>query len=166
MQAYTVPNDGLTGLLVANNEGSTHEDSVVDRVLTLRHSGRALMEIYDPSWPISTNVGTGHSYQVLLVATNCVGLHLPILPFEGVKLGIWRCKVLQVHWYAPEDGFRVARPSLYRLHGKRRAWVLVATQIGPMLMNPLEVRKAMPFRPQTGDILQWESSRFDLYAVV
>lgn len=166
MQAYTDPNDGLAGTLVTNKEGSIHEDSVVDRVLTLRHSGRALIEIYDPSWPISTNVDTGYNYRVLLVATNCAGLHLPILPFEGVKLGIWRARVLQVPWYAPENGFRVARPSLYRLHGKRRAWVLVASQIGSMLMNPMEVRQAMLFRPRPGDILQWESSRFDLYAVL
>src|SRR5262249_26434286 len=142
------------------------EDSIVDRTLTLRHSGRTLIEIYDPSWPISTDIVAGRSYQVLLVATNCVGLHLPILPFEGVKLGIWRGKILSVPWYASESGFRTARPSLYRLHGKRRAWVLVSTQIGPMLMNPLEVRVAMHFAPKAGDILQWESSRFDLYAVV
>jgi hypothetical protein len=166
MRASTPPNDGLTGLLVMNKDGSIHEDSIVDRVLTLRHSGRTLMEIYDPSWPISTNIVTGHTYQMILVVTNCVGLHLPILPFEGVKLGIWRGKVLQSPWYAPEDGFRVARPSLYRLHGKRRAWVLVATQIGPMLLNSFEVRRAMTFSPKVGDILQWESARFDLYAVV
>jgi hypothetical protein len=166
MRAFTPPSEGLTGLLVTNTAGSVHEDSVVDRVLTLRHSGRTLMEVYDPSWPISTNVATGRTYQVFLVVTNCVGLHFPILPFEGVKLGIWRGKVLRTPWYAPEDAFRADRPSLYRLRGKRRAWVLVATQIGPMLMNPLEVREAMRFAPKVGDILQWESSRFDLYGVV
>src|SRR5882724_2747493 len=111
MRAFTEPNDGLIGTVVTNSEGAIHEDSVMDRRLTFCHSGRALMEIYDPSWPISTNVDTGHSYRVLLVATNCIGLHLPILPFEGVKLGIWRARVLQVPWYAPENDFRVARPS-------------------------------------------------------
>src|SRR5271154_7173068 len=73
MRAFTPPSDGLTGLLVTNTAGSVHEDSVVDRMLTLRHSGRTLMEIYDPSWPISTNVETGRTYQLLLVVTNCVG---------------------------------------------------------------------------------------------
>src|ERR1041385_187954 len=124
MQAFTAQNNGLTGHLVKNDEGAVHEDSVMDRVLAFRHSGRALMQIYDPSWPISTDIVTGHRYQLLVVATNCVGLHFPILPFEGVKLGIWRGKVLKAPWYAPEGSFRVARPSLYRVQGKRRAWVL------------------------------------------
>src|ERR1041384_5464626 len=99
MQASTALNNCLTGHLIKNDEGLVHEDSVVDRLLAFWHSGRALMQIYEPSWPISTDIVAGHSHQLLVVATNCVGLHLPILPFEGVKLGIWRGKVLKAPWY-------------------------------------------------------------------
>ncbi len=160
------PNRYLSGQLVYNRAGRIHEDSVLDRILTVQHSGRTNFEVCDPSWPISTEVAEGQRYELLIVATNFQKLIFPTQPFEGVKLGVWRGKVIQAGWSAQQD-FRYSRPQLYRRKGgKRRTWAMLATNIGRMLVNPREVKEWIGFDVEAGDYLLWESSRFDLYGVL
>ena len=160
------PNRYLSGQLVVNRAGQMHEGSVLDRVLTVQHSGRTNFEVCDPSWPISTEVAEGQRYELLIVATHFQKLIYPQQPFEGIKLGIWRGKVIQAGWSAPQ-GFRYFRPQLFRRQGgKRRTWALLATNIGRMLVNPREIKEWIGFDVEAGDYLLWETSRFDLYGVL
>jgi hypothetical protein len=156
----------LIGDLIQNQDGHIHEDSVLDRLLTVRHSGRTTIEVYDPSWPISTTIHTGKNYEMILVATKFKVLMYPLSPFEGVKMGIWRGRITEVHWQAPTDEYPCARAGLYRKRGgERRSWTVLATQIGEVLVNPTEIKTIIGFNVEPGEILQWEAARFDLYAV-
>ena len=160
------PNNFLDGQLIMNRPGSTHEGSILDRVLTVQHSGRTNFEVTDRSWPISAEVAEGQRYELIIVATHFQKLIYPQQPFEGVKLGIWRGKVIEVHW-SPKQKFRLSRPQLFkRKGGKPRTWAVVATNIGRMLVNPQEIKEWIGFNIEAGDYLLWESSRFDLYGVI
>ena len=166
---FTAGNKGptrfLSGQLVVNRAGRVHDGSILDRLLTVQHSGRTNFEVCDPSWPISTEIAEGQRYELLIVATQFQKLIFPTQPFEGVKLGVWRGKVIQASWSAQED-FRCARPQLYRRQGgKRRTWAILATNIGRMLVNPREIKEWIGFDVEAGDYLLWETSRFDLYGV-
>jgi hypothetical protein len=156
----------LTALPIKNEIGAMHEGSVLDRLLSVRHSGRTALSIYDPAWPISTDLREAIRYDMLVVATHFRLLRYPLKPSEIGRLGTWRGTVLDPHWQAPEESYRYFRPNLYRKNGKRRAWLLVAMPIGNVLMHPEEVKETIGFPVIEGDILQWQDARYDLYAIV
>ena len=156
----------LAGLPIKTQDGTIHEGSALDRYLTVRHSGLANIGIYDPSWPISGDLTEGMKAELIIVATHFEGLRYPVIAFDLGCIGTWRGIVADPRWCAQECAYRVSRPNLFHKRGKKRSWVLVATPIGHMLMNPAEVKREIGFNVVAGDILLWQDARYDLFAVV
>jgi len=161
-----MPTPTLVSHLIENAPTRIHEDSVIERLLTIRHTGCTTIPVFDPSWPISTHLVRNCRYELIIVVSQLRDLHYPTDPFEGLQLGVWRGLIVDPAWTAPEAAYRYTRPTLYRHSGKKRVWVLAATPIGMLLLDRGEVRTKIGFAVEAGDYVQWYDGQFDLYAVV
>lgn len=159
-------NKFMAGLALKTEDGEIHEGSTLDRYLTVRHSGLASICVYDPSWPISSDLTAGRPVELIIVATHFQWLRYPTVAYELGRIGTWRGIVDDPRWSACTHDFRISRPNLFRKQGKKRSWVLVSTPIGHMLLNPAEIKREIGFSVEAGDILLWQDARYDLYAVV
>src|SRR5207302_11149870 len=94
------------------------------------------------------------TYGLVLAVSAPVGILQGASSRPGAK---WTGRVLEPQWRA--DGITVmsARPELLE-----RAWILLESPIGELLLNPLDL--SGPSQP--GVNIQWDDARFDLYGVV
>jgi hypothetical protein len=137
-------------VLERNDPGAQYEGIVYDRVLTIRHSSGRVLEVFDMSAPLASGLEPGRAYDLLIAAT------LPRdLRVDGSASARWHGKVIDVSWTAPEA-------PLIREGIADRRWVLVETEIGAVLMSPLD----LPAEAAAGTRLSWEDARFDLYGVL
>jgi hypothetical protein len=146
----------ITGLLERNEDGATYEGVVYDRFLTLRHGNGQVLSIFDMGEPISTNLPTNEIYEMVLVAA--VPGDIQFFPARPpTSTGDCHGIVIETAWNATKGSYRRDRVELYG-----REWMLLATPLGHLLMNPTEIGVLI----SVGGFVQWKDPRLDLYAVV
>ncbi|SRR6266568_2259485 len=146
----------ITGVLVENKDGATYQGIIYDRFLKLRLLDGQMLSIFDPIGPISTELKTGETYELILVtlATAVKYFSAEAPPLESSQ---WQATVVKPKWRALEGSYQRARPQLYS-HDR----VLLASSLGHLLMNPGDIGTPVSL----GGVVQWNNVRLDLYAVV
>jgi hypothetical protein len=149
----------ITGVLIENKDGATYEGVTYDRYLKLRLSTEETLSLFDEFMPISTQLSTGVSYEVVLTSLPVPGTvsyaESPSLPAEH---DYWQGIVIDLGWLGKKEDYRYVRTYNFG-DGER---VLLSTVRGNLLMNP----KRFKIPIAVGSAIQWKNSRLDLLAVV
>lgn len=146
----------VLGTLEENQEGASYEDVVYDRNLKVRISNGQVLPIFDPGVPLSGELRAGMLCELVLVVA------VPrLLRYQ------WECPpdALPGDWLGQvrNAAFRFAEPALLmRPDLKERAWLLLDTEIGRILMSSAEPNTKVG----EGGYLRWQQGRLDLYAVL
>lgn len=136
-------------VLERNDPGAQYEGIVYDRILTIRHASGRELELFDMSVPLADGLEPGRPYDFLIAAT------LPRdISVDGSPTARWHGTVTNPAWTPPEG-------PLIRDGTADHRWVLLETDIGGLLMSPLD----LPSEPTAGTGVSWEVARFDLYGV-
>jgi hypothetical protein len=143
------------GVLNANEAGASYEGVVYDRFLTFRHTSGIEYRLFDPPPPISSELVVGACYELALESA------LPRATAAGSTGDEGAGKYVGV---AVNPRWRPGniRPLIYRPSFFETTWILLQTALGQLLVNPNEI--VIPIG--VGDTLRWESTRFDLQAVI
>jgi hypothetical protein len=152
----------IMGVLVQNKDGATYEGVVYDRRLTLRLPNGRELSVFDPADPISTTLHIGEVYEMVLVpfvvSVNLVPLSQSSAGLEAAtESNNWQGTVIDPNWEAQKNAFRLVRTELYE-----QRWVHIATPLGNIIIRPESVGATL----NIGTVVQWKSTRLDLYAVV
>ncbi len=157
----------ITGRLAANEVGVTYEGVVYDRWLTVQLADNQTLRIFDPGLddePMSSTLQVEEDYTFLLAPLLFGGL-ATIVPHTEIASPIvisdpkkvCQGKIVDAHWKAEVGAYRFARLGLYK-----QEWVLVVTSLGVILLSQKgDIRTSV----SVGDVLQWKTSRWDLYGV-
>ncbi|MEO7021413.1 MAG: hypothetical protein ABI234_14755 [Ktedonobacteraceae bacterium] len=149
----------VTGTIVQNKAGATYEGTVYDRRLVLQPPKGQEIFIFDPAEPISTDLSINEMYDLVLVPFTISVQIVSASPMADAPVDFdgWQGTVIDVHWKATKEEYRLIRPELYE-----GEWILLHTAFGNILLNPRSIKEML----SEGMIVQWARARVDLYAIV
>jgi len=146
----------VTALLLQNEGGATYQGKIYNRFLRLQHLNGQILSVFDPYGPLSTELHVGEVYEMILAS-----LATSVRYFSGTPPAIkdteWQGVIIEPRWRAPENAYQRTSSEL-----NAHDWVLLETSLGKVLISP----RIFDIPISVEGIVQWNSTRLDLLAVV
>lgn len=153
----------VKGVILYNKEGAVYDDIVYDRWIGLQCANGHLLSIFDMMPPIGTDLIVGNIYQLVIAAAivNEVKIFKDEMPPTDPKLKLWGGKIVEFPWKATNSSFKNSQEGFFE-----GEWLLLATEIGQVLVDFDAVSAEERTGLQVGGYLQVVRPRWDLYAIV
>ncbi len=147
----------VVGTLEKNEPGAIFEGHIWDRNLEFRASDGTVITIFDFD-NISEELKVGQTYH-LVISLMAFPLKYSRAEIVDVSPETWSGEIMDLAWDSTKESFQYHTPKIHN----RLNQVLVHCRIGNVITSLSTDKYQMM---QIGNVVYWESCRWDLYGVL